>query len=326
MLDLTFIFDGAIHVIDLSRGNWRDERAYDATSERYDQYLDRHGVSMPGSPMKRFSIEETYRTVFEDSPTDMAMVQVVPLFEYFEDWQAPVELQHSLAAAHPERVLFCGGVDPGFRGLSHALEQIEYQVKELGARSIKFYNGSEWRCDDERIAYPMYERCQRLGLNVLQFHKQAPFAFQNVESYKPNDLQAPARDFPDTTFLIHHVTRAYFQELVNIAGRFPNIHVLMGLHDSVVAPRLIQEQLGQLLRDVGVEKIVHASEGPITGPSGPTLYAFMELEIPEDLRSGYGYPQITGEDKERILGLNFADLFDVDVEAKKLALTSDALS
>ena len=42
----------------------------------------------------------------------------------------------------------------------------------------------------------------------------------------------------------------------------------------------------------------------------------MKLEIPEDLRDGYGYPQITREDKEKILGLNFARMMGIDVEAK----------
>jgi hypothetical protein len=58
----------------------------------------------------------------------------------------------------------------------------------------------------------------------------------------------------------------------------------------------------------------------------------MKLEVPEDLRNGFGYPQITLEDKRKILGLNMAKLFDVDVEAKIKELQSlprtgaDALS
>ena len=46
----------------------------------------------------------------------------------------------------------------------------------------------------------------------------------------------------------------------------------------------------------------------------------MELEIPEDMRSGYGLPQITHEDKKKILGGTMARLMGVDVEAKKKEL------
>jgi hypothetical protein len=42
----------------------------------------------------------------------------------------------------------------------------------------------------------------------------------------------------------------------------------------------------------------------------------MDMEIPRDLREGYGYPEITREDKELILGRNFAGLMGIDVEAK----------
>ena len=140
-----------------------------------------------------------YDLVFVQAPTDMAMAQVVPLFDWYEDFFAPVLAQHAMAAAYPDRVLFCGGVDPLYRGLPDALAQIEYQARELGARSMKFYNGHErqsWRCDDEKLAYPLYERCRDLGVTTLQFHKGTPFGLQPLEPLSPLDLQRPARDFP----------------------------------------------------------------------------------------------------------------------------------
>ena len=48
----------------------------------------------------------------------------------------------------------------------------------------------------------------------------------------------------------------------------------------------------------------------------------MEMEIPEDLRDGFGYPADHARDRENILGLNFARLMGVDVEAKKRELAS----
>ena len=53
------------------------------------------------------------------------------------------------------------------------------------------------------------------------------------------------------------------------------------------------------------------------GPDGPApaLDVLWDLEIPEDLQEDYGFPQITEEDKRKILGLNFARLMGVDVPA-----------
>lgn len=42
--------------------------------------------------------------------------------------------------------------------------------------------------------------------------------------------------------------------------------------------------------------------------------------MPDDLVAGYGYPELTREIKEKILGLNLAGLMGIDVEAKKKEL------
>jgi len=327
VIDDIFVFDCVIHLHDMSPENRRDdvggvERATGLALGLGEALRPLHGDPMDFA--SRVSVEAMYDQVFVRSPTDMAMAQVVPIFDWYRNWWAPVRLQYEMAAAYPDRVLFCGGVDPAYRGLDHALEQIDVQVKELGARSLKFYNGhveGTWRCDDRDVAYPMYERCQALGIDVLQFHKGMPFGLSNVEDVRPNDLQGAARDFPDLTFVIHHLGMPYFDETVSIAARFPNVHLALSanLCFTPIAPRLVQTQLGRLLMEVGADKLLWGSEAALAGPPKPYLDAFLALEIPEDLRSGYGYPQITREDKRKILGLNFARMMGVEVPAAPVA-------
>ena len=321
MIDDIFVFDNVIHAIDLSPANTRTDRPEAQVSRQ--TLVDWGETYAPGIFMeRRFEPDELYEMVFVASPTDMAMAQVVTIFDWFKDWFAPIAAQHAMATAYPDRVLFCGGVDPSFRGLDDALEQMEHQIRDMGARSMKFYNAhieGSWRCDDEKIAYPMYERARSLGIKVLQFHKGLPFGLHNVEYLRPTDIQAPARDFPDLTFVIHHLAEPYFDEVVSIASRFPNVHLALSgnLGYYMVAPRFVQERLGRLLMEVGPDKLLWGSEAALAGPPGPFLKAFMDLEIPEDLRRGFGYPQITREDKEKILGLNMARLMGVDVAAKR---------
>ena len=328
MIDDIFVFDNVIHLHDMSAANTRPDRP-DAEHARA-QFLGmgeyfRQVAPNPLDHATRTAAEDMYELVFVQSPTDLAMAQVVPIFDWFKDWWAPIELQYAMAQAYPDRVLFCGGVDPNYRGLDDALRSLEFQVREMGACSIKFYNAhvqGSWRCDDRELAYPIYERAQALGIRVLQFHKGNPFGMQNVEDVRPNDLQAPARDFPDLTFVIHHLANPYFDEVVSIASRFPNVYLALSatINFILVAPRLIQERVGRLLMEVGADKLLWGSEASLGGPPGPYLKAVMELEIPEDLRVGYGYPQFTREDKRKFLGTNFARLLGIDVEAKKHAL------
>jgi uncharacterized protein len=145
-----------------------------------------------------------------------------------------------------------------------------------------------------------------------------------LEAMKPNDLQRPTRDFPELNFVVHHLALPYFKEAVWIAARFPNIYLSLAanLNFTLIAPRVVQQQLGQLLQMIGSEKLCYASDAALSGGPAPYLYAFMELEIPDDLRDGYGFPQITRRDRENILGRTFARLMGIDLEQKVRELTA----
>lgn len=328
MIDEIFVFDNVVHMHDMSDANLRQD-VPDADWARAGLLglgeLFRRVAPNDLDHRKAVSVQEMYEAVFVESPTDLAMAQVVPIFDWFRDWWSPVRLNYELARTYPDRVLFCGGVDPNWRGVDQAIRDMEFQVKDWGAVSMKFYSGHEegtWRCDDRALAYPLYEQAQQLGIRVLQFHKGNPFGLQNVETTRPNDLQAAARDFPDLIFVVHHLALPYFDEMVNIAARFPNIHLALSamINFILISPRMVQERLGRLLMEVGSDRLIWGSEASLGGPPRAYLEAVMALEIAEDLRVGYGYPQFTREDKRKFLGENFARLMGVDLAAKKREL------
>ncbi len=325
MIDGIPVFDCVIHVYDMSDASLRDDEPTAEHARQHLVALNAASRMAPGNAgyelAKRWTPAEVHEAVFVRGLTDLAMAQTVPIYDWFTDWFAPVQAQYAMAQAYPDEVLFCGGVDPILQGVPEAVRQLEMQITEMGARSIKLYNGhirGGWRCDDPAVAYPLYEKCQELGVDVVQFHKGSPFGMQNLEELSPLDLQKAARDFPDLNFIIHHAAIPFFEETVNIAGRFPNIYVAMSgiINFSLVAPRLVQEWMGKLLQQVGVNKILWGSEAALQGSPRPFLEAFVhDFEIPEDLRVGYGYPQITHSDKALILGGNFARLMGVDLDA-----------
>jgi len=335
MIENVFVFDNVVHMFNAS-----EEQVVGRLGRiGQDHWLSLTNQARPpgdnvrygGIPSKEafasnWSVEKVGKMIFEDSDTDLAMAQTVTLFDYWKDGLSSVESQYELYKAFPDRILFCGGVDPGYQSMADCLELMEFQAKQWGAVSFKFYNahidGKTWRCDDRRVAYPMYEKAMDLGVNLLQFHKGVPIGPANMEDAMPNDLQAAARDFPDANFVIHHLSMPYFEETVSIAARFPNVYLALSgnLHMLVVAPRSVQEILGRLLRDVGAHKLLWGSEAPVMGCPQPILKLFWELEMPEDLQHHYGYPQITPKHKQMILGGNMARLMNMDIDAKKRKL------
>ena len=89
--------------------------------------------------------------VYEHSSTDMLCAMPLPLTDLFRDGLSPWEECAELAARRPDRTVFWGSVNP-LEG-RHALDLMERQVGEFGAKAFKFYNvrydfGQPWRMDD----------------------------------------------------------------------------------------------------------------------------------------------------------------------------------
>ncbi|GAA3191138.1 hypothetical protein ACFO1B_40720 [Dactylosporangium siamense] len=144
MIDDLFVFDSVVHLHamsddDLAPGPVNARHARDLVVGVGDALRPLHGVTTDWAG--RTGVEEMYDLVFVRSPVDMAMAQTVPVFDWFVDFWAPVRRNYDFAAAYPDRVLFCGGVDPMHRGVDFALDSMREQAEDLGARSFKFYLG-----------------------------------------------------------------------------------------------------------------------------------------------------------------------------------------
>ncbi|MEX2622368.1 MAG: amidohydrolase family protein [Acidimicrobiia bacterium] len=328
-----FIIDSVIHMHDMQDDNIvGDEGRQTANNLHRLSAL----FSSPQFPLRKsfmgeaMDMAEAYKLLFADAATDMAVAQAVPLLGWWKRGFAPAEAQYRLKEAYPDRVLFCGGVDPIYQGLEGALEEMERQVEEWGSVGFKFYQahrkGLSWRADDRRLAYPLYERCLELGVTNVQFHKGAPFGTEHVEDLQPNDIQDAAADFPELTFVIHHFGIPYVQETINIAHRFPNVWLALSAWINMypIAPKECEHMLGKALMFVGADRLMYGSEAFIWPNLQGYIDLFMEFEMPEELQEGYGYPNPTMADKELIMGMNAARLFGVDVERKKRELSVTA--
>jgi predicted TIM-barrel fold metal-dependent hydrolase len=327
MRDDIFIFDNVVHMYDNRADNVIDptamhymNRSFSSSGEAVDPTLYEGRYTQ---------VDRALHLLFEDAEVDMAMAQTVPLFSYWREGFAPAERQHDLAAAAPDQVMFCGGVDPVFQGLRGAMAELERQATEWNATSFKFYQGHHagltWRADDRRLAYPLYEKMQELGITVAQFHKGLPLGLEYVEDLRPNDVQQAAVDFPEMTFVLHHFGTPFIDETINIASRFRNVWISLSaiINMYPVAPWTVYECLGKAMMNVGSSRILWGSEAFAYPRVQPVVKAFAELQMPVELQERYGYPDPSADAKRKMLGLNMARLMGVDVEAKVRSLYPD---
>jgi uncharacterized protein len=314
------IFDLVIHVHNRLDSNFNTKPGRIIQDFKYrNAGMFKEGVETLPSRDEFFQIPPDPKSVVdkvfhEGSQIDYAMAQVVPLFEmYAERPEDNIARVHELAELD-RRIIFCGGTDPVLRGQRQALADVEEQISEMGARSIKFYtahaNGMSWRMDDRSVAYPIFERMLELGVNLAQVHKGDPQGLEPLNFLRPGDVHQAAIDFPEMNFIVHHLAFPYEEEAIDLAARLPNVYIAMSTWINLikVAPVETAMRLGKLLRWCGSEKILWGSETPLW-PSAQTLLDMSwDFQIPDELVDGWGFPRITEQDRTDMFGGNLCRL------------------
>ncbi|HJU01563.1 MAG TPA: amidohydrolase family protein [Actinomycetes bacterium] len=324
------VFDGVAHVF-----NFEKKNALGPAGEMFNNHLYAfHATLTPeGQPvlpaeefLRQWTVDDINEMVYEHSSTDMLCAMPLPLTDLFKDGLSPWEECAELARRNPDRTVFWGSVNP-LEG-RRALDLMERQVGEFGARAFKFYNVRydygrpfPWRMDDPQVAFPVFEKAQELGVNLIGVHKGVPLGPQPIEATQTWDMDGAAANFPDINFVIFHVGLPFIDEVCWQLIRHPNLYASIAatINFVVRAPRQFAETLGKLLFWCGEDKIIYGSEAPIWQPQW-ALEAFWNFELPQDLVEGYGYPQLTEQAKRKILGENLLRLHGMDVEATRARL------
>jgi uncharacterized protein len=217
----------------------------------------------------------------------------------------------------------------------------------------------QWRHDDEAVAYPTFELIQKTyqkikdkkpGFKNICVHKGLAPGPPNPERGHPADLPKALKDWPNLDFITYHacIQPAFFmgeslQELKSgklregvpditwtteyalLVAPFKNAYAEIGTtwaSSIVTFPTVAAHIMGQLMKFLGPDRIVFGSDSVWYGSPQWQIDALWRFQIPEDLRKKYGYPDITPEDKRKILGLNSARLHGIkQVAARDLEKT-----
>jgi predicted TIM-barrel fold metal-dependent hydrolase len=328
--DDAIVFDGVAHVF-----NFEKKNALGPAGEMFNNHLYAfHAALTPEGQtvlpaeefLRQWTVDDIDEMVYRQSSTDMLCAMPLPLTDLFRDGLSPWEECAELARRNPDRTMFWGSVNP-LEG-RRALDLMERQVGEFGAKAFKFYNVRydygrpfPWRMDDPQVAFPVFEKAQELGVNLIGVHKGVPLGPQPIEATQTWDMDGAAANFPDINFVIFHVGLPFIDEVCWQLIRHPNLYASIAatINFVVRAPRQFAETLGKLLFWCGEDKIIYGSEAPIWQPQW-ALEAFWDFQLPQDLVEGYGYPQLTEQAKRKILGENLLRLHGMDVEATRARL------
>src|SRR5882762_721337 len=254
---------------------------------------------------------------------------------------------------------------PGQPGWLEAIDRAISDLKPdsfkgytIGDNTNKKISQYPWRLDDEKVAYKAYEKFAKAGLVNVCIHKglfppSVEQQFPHLLAYSDvRDVGRAAKDWPQLNFIIYHsayrfagggkVEAAWAQfeqtgriewvtDLAEIPSRFGvnNVYGDLGqifAQSTVADPRVCAAMMGQLVRGLGVDRVVWGSDAIWTGSPQWQIEALRRLEIPEDMQKKHGFKPLGAADgpvKSAILGENNARLYKYE---KRAALASDRIS
>jgi predicted TIM-barrel fold metal-dependent hydrolase len=128
------------------------------------------------------------------------------------------------------------------------------------------------------------------------------------------DIDVAAMDNPELNFVVEHVGLPRIEDFCFMATQEPNVYaglsvVLGGL--MYARPRFFAKVIGELLFWVGEDKMLFGSDYAIWEPKWQ-IEGFLNWDYPTDPEFS-DYPRLNDAGKRKILGLNAAALYDIDV-------------
>jgi predicted TIM-barrel fold metal-dependent hydrolase len=357
-----FIFDIQTHHVDIGQ-QWYDQSPDGKVVSSFFTQL-RPQAKSGKEALEQLNRAHYVKEVFGDSDTVMAVISGVPSREWSKNPLPPDQMVATRAfvneIAGSRRVLSHGLLRPNLG--PQEFDEMERQVHDLKIDAWKMYTGAElgekpWFMDDEKVAYPFWERTKKLGVKNLCVHKGLPLGAFNEKACTPFDLEKAAKDWPDLNFIVYHsgfrgfgwlgrgtgekVTDPksvdpqeipWISDLLRILKRNPaikNIYFELGSTFSMTSafqPETCMHMLGQMIQVAGADHILWGTDSIWNGSPQSQIERLRRLRIKDGLIEKYGYPELTNEIKDQIFGLNAARLLGVDPQKELQKIKTDKLT
>ena len=180
--------------------------------------------------------------------------------------RVPNELVAQACRDHPRTFIGFGSVDPLKGAL--AVEELN-TISELGLKGVKLHPSLQAFAPDDEKHWPLYERCEELGLAVL-FHTgtsgigagQPGGQGIRLDYARPIRLDAVAASFPSLNIIAAHFGYPWHLELLAMALHKTNLYIDI----SGWAPRYIPAEVIRDLKGRLQNQFVFGSDYPFIQP------------------------------------------------------------
>lgn len=169
-----------------------------------------------------------------------------------------------------------------------------------------------WKLDDP-AAVPFFEKCLELGIRNVHVHKGPTIWPLDKDAFDISDVDHVATSYPTLNFVVEHVGLPRIEDFCFMATQEPNVYAGLSVVTGGLMharPRFFAKVMGELLFWVGEDKMLFGSDYAIWTPKWQ-IEGLLDWDYPDDTFSDF--PRWTQSAKKKVLGLNAARLYDIDV-------------
>jgi len=336
-----FLFDVQTHHVN-PEGTWRG-----GTWEFALGTFPQAGCGEPDN-MDCFDLNHYIREMFINSDTHVAVLSAVPA----QDADQPLNRQEThetmniINALQGSPRLVTHGLVLADRGQAE-LDGMQNLKETLDVSAWKTYTQfGGWRfTDSDGIAF--IEKALELDTDIICTHKGLSLFGLDPAFASPADIGPSAVAYPAMRFVVYHSgyesgntegpydpsSTEGVDTLIktiedNALGLNSNVYAELGstFRGVMTSPTQAQHLIGKLLKHVGEDRILWGTDSIWYGSPQDQIDAFRALTISTELQGTYGYPALTDAIKAKILGLNAAELYGIDVAATRCAIEEDDIT
>jgi uncharacterized protein len=322
--DRYFIVDEHMHFWDASPANWVPgaEQYAKGWIECFHAYMGLAPAEThwPLDKFQKYSEEDFVKDVFEDGGVDVGIFQSTYLKEWYKTGFNTAAENAKIAEKYPGKLIVNGRFDP--REGEAGMRELEEDAARYGLKGVKlytaeWYKGSRgWKLTDPE-AQMFLDKCKELGIKNIHVHKGPTIWPLDKDGFDFKDVDVAATSNPELNFIVEHVGLPRIEDFCFIATQEPNVYaglavVLGGLMHA--RPRFFAKVMGELLFWVGEDKMLFGSDYAIWEPKWQ-IEGFLDWDYP-DSDDFSDYPRLDDAGKRKILGLNAAKLYGIDVPAE----------
>ena len=210
-----------------------------------------------------------------------------------------------------------------------------------------------WFLDDPATGLKVVQKGLELGVGTFCIHKGLPIPAFSTKYNDPVDIGRVAKLFPEAKFVIYHSAfghQGYSEGPYTMGSRVGTNSLITALLENGIAKnanvyaelgttwQLLSTSptiggttaaahvIGKLLKYVGENNVVWGTDSIWYGSPQSQIESFLQFQISAQFQSQYGYPALTMDIKRKILGLNAARAYGLDVDVMRCAVDASKLA